>query len=127
DQNRGFIKNPIILCLSDHFFTERGSYILNSALRNPLRILDNKKNQAAIQQAIINNGLENNDVQFRNVLSTGFARELNIAKSSVIAWISILSLSLVTSILASFYIILIILTSKKKRNASYKTFRIFVF
>jgi hypothetical protein len=114
DQNRGFIKNPIILCLNDYFFTAKGSYILNSALRNPLRILDNKKNRAAIQQAIINNGLENNAVQFKNVLSTGFARELNVAQTSVIAWISILGLSLLTSILASYYIILIILTSKRK-------------
>ncbi|MDR1521411.1 MAG: DUF1430 domain-containing protein [Streptococcaceae bacterium] len=114
DQNRGFIKNPIILCLSDNFLNERNSRLTVSALRNPLRILDNKKNRVAIQQAIISNGLENNDVQFKNVLSTGFARELNIAQTSVIAWISILSLSLLTSILASFYIILIILTSKRK-------------
>jgi hypothetical protein len=98
DKNKGFIKNPIIICISDNFLNERSSYLNVSALHNPLRILDNKKNRAAIQQAIINNGLENNAVQFKNVLSTGFARELNIAQTSVIAWISILSLSLLTSI-----------------------------
>jgi hypothetical protein len=114
DQNRGFIKNPIILCLNDRLLTKKNTSLSNSALRNPLRILDNKKNRAAISQAIINNGLENNAVQFKNVLSTGFARELNIAQTSVIAWISILSLSLITSVLASYYIVLIILTSKRK-------------
>jgi hypothetical protein len=85
DKNRGFIQNPIIICISDNFLNERSSYLSVSALHNPLRILDNKKNRAAIQQAIINNGLENNAVQFKNVLSTGFARELNIAQTSVIA------------------------------------------
>jgi len=114
DIDNGFVQNPIILCLNDNFFSERTSRLQNMALYNPIRILDTEENQKAIKEAILNNGLEQNSVRFGSVLSTGFAQELEISKTSMIAWISIIFLALLVSILASYYIILIILASRKK-------------
>lgn len=113
-KNKGFVKDPIIICLSDRFFNEISSFLSVSALHNPLRILDTVKNRQAISQAIVNNDLENNSLQFANVFSTGFARELKIAQTTMIAWASFLISAIIVSILASYYIILIILTSKRK-------------
>jgi hypothetical protein len=114
EENSGFVKNPIILCLSDRFFTQKNSMLSNSALYNPIRILNTKKNDLAIQKAIISAGLERNSIKFGNVVSTGFAQKLQLSKTSMVAWVSIIILAILVSILASYYIILIILTSKKK-------------
>lgn len=110
-----FINNPIIFCINNKNIEDYfGPFLKNSPISNPLRIKDTKENRLAITKAIRNNDLEQNDLQFANVLSTGFAQELLISQSSVIVWVTILCLSIAVSILASYYIILIILTSKKK-------------
>lgn len=110
-----FINNPIIFCINNKNIEDYFSpFLKNSPISNPLRIKDTKENRLAITKAIRNNDLEQNDLQFANVLSTGFAQELLISQSSVIVWVTILCLSIAVSILASYYIILIILTSKKK-------------
>lgn len=111
-----FISNPIIFCINNKNIEDYfGPFLKNSPISNPLRIKDTKENRLAITKAIRNNDLEQNDLQFANVLSTGFAQELIISQSSVIVWVTILCLSIAVSILASYYIILIILTSKKKK------------
>lgn len=110
-----FINNPIIFCINNKNIEDYFSpFLKNSPISNPLRIKDTKENRLAITKAIRNNDLEQNDLQFANVLSTGFAQELLISQSSVIVWVTILCLSIAVSILAFYYIILIILTSKKK-------------
>ncbi|MCB5951370.1 DUF1430 domain-containing protein [Enterococcus sp. BWT-B8] len=114
-EDKIFIKNPIIFCINNKNIEDSfGPFLKNSPISNPLRIKDTKENREAITKAIRNNELEKNDLQFANVLSTGFAQELLISQSSVIVWVTILCLSIAVSILASYYIILIILTSKKK-------------
>ncbi len=114
EYNDAFVQNPIIVCLSDHFFTEANSRLQNSALYNPIRILDTEKNRNAIKQAIVNHKLEQNEVKFGSVLSTGFSQALTISQTSLLAWIGILILAILVSILASYYIVLIILRSKNK-------------
>lgn len=114
-EDKIFINNPIIFCINNKNIEDYfGPFLKNSPISNPLRIKDTKENRLAITKAIRNNDLEQNDLQFANVLSTGFAQELLISQSSVIVWVTILCLSIAVSILASYYIILIILTSKKK-------------
>jgi len=58
------------------FFSERTSRLQNTALYNPIQILNTEENQKAIQEAVLNSGLEQNSVKFGSVLSTGFAWEL---------------------------------------------------
>ncbi|PTO39707.1 hypothetical protein C6P52_04195, partial [Enterococcus mundtii] len=112
--NKTFIKNPIIFCINNNTINTSSMFLKNSPLSNPLRIENTKENKLAISEAIINNNLENNSIQFENILSTGFAQELLISQSSVGIWITILCLTISVSVLASYYIILIILASKRK-------------
>jgi len=57
------------------FSSERTSRLQNTALYNPIQILNTEENQKAIQEAVLNSGLEQNSVKFGSVLSTGFARD----------------------------------------------------
>ncbi|MCQ9210852.1 hypothetical protein [Granulicatella seriolae] len=113
-EDKIFVKNPIIFCVNNTTIEKMTRSFQNSPISNPLRIEDTEENKAAISQAIINNQLENNSVQFQNILSSGFAQELFISQSSVGVWLTILFLAISVSVLASYYIILIILASKRK-------------
>lgn len=112
---RTFIKNPIIAYLDNELLEVNKLFLKNRAISNPIRIENTQENLLAIQEAITHNDLEHNSIQFGTVLSTGLAQELFISQTSTIAWISILGLSIAVSILASYYISLIILASKKKQ------------
>ena len=115
DKDNGFIKNPILFCLSDKFIDYSLPYLENSALSNPLRIKKTDSNLKAITTAVRNNKLSENNIQFDNILSTGFARQLFFSQIEITGWLYILSMAVLVSILSSYYIVLIILVLKKKK------------
>ncbi|NEW62744.1 hypothetical protein GMA11_04995 [Granulicatella sp. zg-ZJ] len=112
--NNGFVMNPILICLQDKYVNKESIFLGNSAISNPIRVLDNEKNKQAIQEAIKHHHLELNQIEFANVLTTGFSDRLAISSSSVFVWVIGSFLAIVASSLASYFILLIILMSKKK-------------
>ncbi|MDR2464741.1 MAG: hypothetical protein LBD38_00495 [Streptococcaceae bacterium] len=106
-------ENPIIRCLKPSDI-ERSSFIMNSANANPLRVLATKENEEKIKKQVIQSGLEKNEVRFQSILYTGYAKEMEIMKSSIIVLIFIILLTLGVSVISSYYIVLILLVSKQK-------------
>lgn len=115
DKDNGFVKNPIIFCLSDKFIDYSLPYLENSALSNPLRIKKTDSNLKAITAAVRHHKLSDNGIQFDNILSTGFARQLFFSQIEITGWLYILGMAILVSILSSYYIVLIILVLKKKK------------
>lgn len=112
--DKGYISDPIFICQDTKYITTKNSLISNTAITNPIRIYDSSKNRDAIHTAIINHHLENNNLEFTNMLNSGFAQQIAISKSSSFIWFGIISLALFVSILSSYYISMIILVSKKQ-------------
>lgn len=114
-EDGGFVTNPIVICLPSEQVQAKVSGLTNSALSNPIRILDTPENRTAIEQAINNNQLAHNQLRFENVLASGFAAELAIAQSSSFVWVVIASLMIGVSVLSSYYVVLIIFASKRRQ------------
>lgn len=114
DINHGYISDPIFVCQSANYLTTKNSLIMNSAISNPIRIFDSAKNKNAIKRAIKDIGLESNNLDFANMLDSGFAQQVSISQASTFVWVCIMTLALLVSILASYYISLIILVSKRQ-------------
>lgn len=112
--DNGYISDPIFVCQSPRYLNTKNSLIMNSAITNPIRIFDSAKNREAINSAIVNNYLENNNLEFANMLNSGLAQQISISQSSTIVWIGIIILALLVSVLASYYISMIILVSKRQ-------------
>lgn len=115
NMDHGYIRDPIFVCQSAKYVTTKNSLIMNSAISNPIRIFNSSKNRNAIHRAIVDNGLENNNLVFANMLDSGFAQQVSISQSSSLVWSGIMVLALLVSILASYYISIIILVSKRQR------------
>lgn len=112
--DHGMISDPIFICQSTEYLTTKNSLITNSAISNPVRILDTDENRDAISKAIINHSLDNNNLEFSNMLNSGFAEQVSISQTSTLVWFGIITLALLVSVLASYYISLIILVSKRQ-------------
>lgn len=112
--DQGFISNPVIICLSDNFFTLSNSRLQNSAIYNPIRIKNTNENKKKIDAAIHATNLENNGLTFETVLNSGFAQILQMNLSDATIWLSAILFSILVSILASYYIVLTVLISKQK-------------
>ncbi len=115
DIEQGFIKNPIIICLSNPFLTLSNSRLQNSAIYNPLRIENNDENHLKISNAIRNNELDGNNLIFQNVLDTGYSEIFQMTLSEVSIWLAAILFSILVSVLASYYIVLTILISRQKQ------------
>ncbi len=115
DMNNGFVKNPIIFCMNDKVPDIMYYPIVVSAISNPIRILDTPENREKIQEAIVHNDLQLNALEFQNLLSTGFAREMFFAQLETMGWGATIVLAILVSVLSSYYIVLIILASEKKK------------
>lgn len=90
-------------------------YLTTQAISNPVRIYDSNENKRAINEGIKKYGLELNNLQFKNVLMSGYKEQIQISQSSSIVWVAILLLVICISILSSYYILLTILISRKKK------------
>lgn len=112
--DQGFISNPVIICLSDSFFTLSNSRLQNSAIYNPLRIENTNENKMKIDAAVHANKLDKNRLKFETVLNSGFAQILQMNLSDATIWLSAILFSTLVSILASYYIVLTVLISKLK-------------
>ncbi|MEG1739649.1 MAG: hypothetical protein RR266_04385 [Bacilli bacterium] len=112
--DNGYISDPIFICQSNRYLNTKNSFLANYAITNPVRIFDSVKNRDSINNAIANNGLENNRLEFASMLNSGFAQQISISQSSTLVWFGIIILALLISVLASYYISLIILVSKKQ-------------
>lgn len=113
DTNHTFVQNPIFVCLHDQYL-KQGSYsFLDSAISNPIRIKDTKENKHNIDKAIKNNQLEYNSIEFDSI-NVDFKEYLQTSVMGTTIVITGLVLIILVDILASYYIILIILVSRKK-------------
>lgn len=110
----GYIRDPIFICQSSKYLYSYNSFLINSAISNPVRILNNKTNREAIQKAIAHQNLQQNNLKFANMLNSGFAEQIAISQSTTVVWIAIALLALFVSILSSYYISAIIIVSKKQ-------------
>lgn len=114
NDNHAFFYNPVYVCLNDIYTKKFGAFLTSEAISNPIRILNSKENRLAINKAILNNDLQLNNLEFNNVLNSGYKQQIDISKSSSIVWLLIMMLIILVSIVSSYYIILTILISRKK-------------
>ena len=114
NEDHAFFTNPVFVCLNDKYLKVFSGYLTTQAISNPVRIYDSNENKRAINEGIKKYGLELNNLQFKNVLMSGYKEQIQISQSSSIVWVAILLLVICISILSSYYILLTILISRKK-------------
>ena len=114
DAGNLYAENPVFVCLHDQYMEDKYGFIAQSAVNNPIRIADTTDNRAAIQQAIINAGLEDNQIVFGSAYEEGFIEYFDNLRSSVILMGGIVAVIMFVSILSSWYIIRLLLIVKKK-------------
>lgn len=114
NENKGLINNPIILVMDDYSLSNTNSRLLDGVLYNPIRILNTKNHIININSAIKSSGLENNNLKFENSFNAGYKKELNRIQTTILFYVFILLLSLLVSLLSSYFIILITLISQRK-------------
>lgn len=114
NEDHAFLINPVFVCLNEEYLRIFSGYLTTQAIANPIRIYDSKENKSAINEGIKKYGLELNDLQFNNVLMSGYKEQIKISQSSSVVWGAILLLVIFISILSSYYILLTILVSRKK-------------
>lgn len=114
NEDHAFFTNPVFVCLNDKYLKVFSEYLTTQAISNPVRIYDSNENKRAINEGIKKYGLELNNLQFKNVLMSGYKEQIQISQSSSIVWVAILLLVICISILSSYYILLTILISRKK-------------
>lgn len=114
NEDHAFLTNPVFVCLNDEYLKIFSGYLTTQAISNPIRIYDSKENKSAINEGIKKYGLELNNLQFNNVLMSGYKEQVQISQSSSVVWVAILLLVIFISILSSYYILLTILVSRKK-------------
>lgn len=114
NEDHAFFTNPVFICLNDKYLKVFSGYLTTQAISNPVRIYDSNENKRAINEGIKKYGLELNNLQFKNVLMSGYKEQIQISQSSSIVWVAILLLVICISILSSYYILLTILISRKK-------------
>jgi hypothetical protein len=113
EENKIFIKNPIFFQLESAYLAE-GGVLTNSAISNPIRIENTPKNKKIISQAIKTVDLSENQLQFESLFTSGYMVELKEQLVGSFIILCVLAFAISISILASYYIILIILKSKNK-------------
>lgn len=114
DAGNLYAQNPVFVCLHDQYMEDKYGFIAQSAVNNPIRIADTAVNRAAIEQAISNAGLTDNQIVFGSAYEEGFAEYFDNLRSSVILVCGIVTLILFVSVLSSWYIIRLLLIVKKK-------------
>lgn len=114
DAGNLYAENPVFVCLHDQYMEDKYGFIAQSAVNNPIRIADTAENRAAIEQAIVNAGLENNQIMFGSAYEEGFIEYFNNLRSSVILMAGIVAVIMLVSVLSSWYIIRLLLIVKKK-------------
>lgn len=108
-----FANDPAFVCLQGPYLENAGG-LTNSALTNPIRILDTEPNRKAIQQAILNHELADNHVEIErmtNTITQEFINSSRIYISMVTGCLLFLGFS---DLLASYYLLRIVLTIRKK-------------
>ncbi len=114
DAGNLYAENPVFVCLHDQYMEDKYGFIAQSAVNNPIRIADTAENRAAIEQAIVNAGLENNQIIFGSAYEEGFIEYFDNLRSSVILMAGIVAVIMLVSVLSSWYIIRLLLIVKKK-------------
>jgi hypothetical protein len=106
------LQNPVFFLL-DIQNDNTDLLLMNSGIKNPIRIKDTIQNRKAIQEAEIASSLENNNLQFEALSKVYQANTKGYF--NVLLLIGGLALGcFLTAVLASYFIMLIVLTSRKK-------------
>lgn len=114
DKGKAFIQNPIFVCLSNNYIVNEAPLLFSDAATNPIRIERNNHNKQAIKTAIKNADLQKNQLEFDSILNTSFKDYMQVVQLGIaIASIGLILIVLV-DILASYYILLILLVTRNK-------------
>ncbi|MGX7141784.1 hypothetical protein [Enterococcus saccharolyticus] len=114
DDNKGLLNNPIILLMDEYSLTANNSRLLDSAISNPLKIINTENHLDNIQKAITQHNLEDNNLKLTDAFSAGYKTQLDQIKISTSVMIIVLLLFLCISSLSSFYISLITIITQRK-------------
>lgn len=112
--NHALVKNPIYVCLHDQYLEHESYSFLDSAISNPIRVENTKANRQNIRRAIVNNKLEYNKVKFGSI-NVDYKGYMKTTIMGTFILVMGLTLIVIVDILASYYIILIVLVSRKKQ------------
>lgn len=70
--------NHVFVCLNDKYLKVFSGYLTTQAISNPVRIYDSNENKRAINEGIKKYGLELNNLQFKNVLMSGYKEQIQV-------------------------------------------------
>lgn len=120
NEGQAFIQNPVFVGLKGKALDEM-LLLENQAITNPMRIADTSENQSAIRNAIRNQGLEENHIEFKSIFDTGFVQSMKTIKTSMMLIATAIIFITAVSLLSSWYLALVILTIRQKKLMVQKT------
>lgn len=108
-----FANDPVFVCLQDSYL-ENADGLTNSAMTNPIRIADSESNRKAIQQAVLNHDLVDNHVEIEKMTDTIAQEFINSSRMYLLMVTGCLLFLGFSDLLASYYLLRIVLTIRKK-------------
>ncbi|WP_323088232.1 hypothetical protein [Allobaculum sp. JKK-2023] len=108
-----FANDPVFVCLQGPYLENAGG-LTNSAMTNPIRIADSESNRKAIQQAVLNHDLVDNHVEIEKMTDTIAQEFINSSRMYLLMVTGCLLFLGFSDLLASYYLLRIVLTIRKK-------------
>lgn len=113
DQGNGFVTDPVFVCLNDQALAKVGVFV-NQAPNNPLRIEDTEANRKAIEAAMVNAGLGENQLKLESLYDAGFKPLMQTYFNSLLMACAAVLFLLFVSLAASCILLLVVMEFRKK-------------